>query len=63
MASEERAYGVTPPISTALPTEAENQTTQALIEELRKQNTFESPAETAKRQVMRSLPLCNPAVY
>ncbi|KAF6836055.1 poly polymerase [Colletotrichum plurivorum] len=57
MASEERAYGVTPPISTALPTEAENQTTQALIEELRKQNTFESPAETAKRQVMRSLPL------
>ncbi|KAF6843672.1 hypothetical protein CMUS01_01864 [Colletotrichum musicola] len=57
MTSEERAYGVTPPISTALPTEAENQTTQALIEELRKQNTFESPAETAKRQVTRSLAL------
>ncbi|TDZ20897.1 Poly(A) polymerase pla1 [Colletotrichum orbiculare MAFF 240422] len=50
MAGEERAYGVTPPISTALPTEGENQMTQALIEELRKQNTFESPAETAKRQ-------------
>ncbi|TDZ29248.1 Poly(A) polymerase pla1 [Colletotrichum spinosum] len=39
MAGEERAYGVTPPISTALPTEGENQMTQALIEELRKQNT------------------------
>nr|XP_036577562.1 poly polymerase [Colletotrichum truncatum]KAF6784560.1 poly polymerase [Colletotrichum truncatum] len=53
MASEERAYGVTPPISTALPTEAENQAKEALIEELRKQNTFESPAETAKRDACR----------
>ncbi|KAJ0288895.1 hypothetical protein CBS470a_004610 [Colletotrichum nupharicola] len=42
MASEERAYGVTPPISTALPTELENQAKEALIEELKKQNTFES---------------------
>ncbi|KAL0930750.1 poly polymerase [Colletotrichum truncatum] len=58
MASEERAYGVTPPISTALPTEAENQAKEALIEELRKQNTFESPAETAKRyQVIDQLQL------
>ncbi|TDZ28612.1 Poly(A) polymerase pla1 [Colletotrichum trifolii] len=55
MAGEERAYGMTPPISTALPTEGENQMTQALIEELRKQNTFESPAETAKRQVIAQL--------
>ncbi|KAF3806470.1 Poly(A) polymerase pla1, partial [Colletotrichum gloeosporioides] len=42
MASEERAYGVTPPISTALPTELENQAKEALIEELKKQNTFET---------------------
>ncbi|OLN81818.1 Poly(A) polymerase pla1 [Colletotrichum chlorophyti] len=54
MASEERPLGVTPPISTALPTDAENQAMQALIEELRKQNTFESPADTEKRQI--SLP-------
>ncbi|OHF00585.1 hypothetical protein CORC01_04124 [Colletotrichum orchidophilum] len=54
MASEERPLGVTPPISTALPTEAENQAKQTLIEELRKQNTFESPADTANRQAFYS---------
>ncbi|OHW96392.1 poly polymerase [Colletotrichum incanum] len=50
MASEERPLGVTPPISSALPTEAENHAMQTLIDELRRQNTFESPADTQKRQ-------------
>ncbi|KAK1464397.1 hypothetical protein CCUS01_07970 [Colletotrichum cuscutae] len=56
MASEERPLGVTPPISTALPTEAENQAKEMLMEELRKQNTFESAADTQKRQVFGSSP-------
>ncbi|GJC95494.1 hypothetical protein ColKHC_04320 [Colletotrichum higginsianum] len=51
MASEERPLGVTPPISSALPTEAENHAMQTLIDELRRQNTFESPADTQKRQM------------
>ncbi|KAH6890308.1 Poly(A) polymerase central domain-containing protein [Thelonectria olida] len=55
MASEQ-AYGVTPPISVALPTEAEIRVSNALIEELKNQKTFESPADTAKReQVLQSI--------
>jgi hypothetical protein len=50
MASEQ-AYGVTPPISVQLPTEAELRQSDALLEELKRQKTFESPAETAKRSV------------
>lgn len=50
MASEQ-VYGVTPPISTNLPTEAEKRASDALIEELRRQKTFESPLETDKRHV------------
>jgi poly(A) polymerase len=42
-------YGVTPPVSTTLPTEQENAVNDALIEELKKQNSFESKAETDKR--------------
>ncbi|GFP60505.1 poly(A) polymerase pla1 [Trichoderma asperellum] len=42
MASEQ-VYGVTPPISVNLPTEAEKRASDALIEELRRQKTFESP--------------------
>ncbi|GKT87989.1 poly(A) polymerase Pla1 [Colletotrichum tofieldiae] len=52
MASEERPLGVTPPISSALPTEAENHAMQTLVDELRRQNTFESPADTQKRQAL-----------
>lgn len=48
MASEQ-AHGVTPPISVQLPTEAELRQSDALLEELKRQKTFESPAETAKR--------------
>ncbi|KAL1838143.1 hypothetical protein VTJ49DRAFT_2994 [Mycothermus thermophilus] len=46
----ERIYGITPPISIALPTEQEKQLNQALHQELRAQGTFESAAETEKRK-------------
>lgn len=45
----ERTYGLTPPISTALPTEPEKQSNEALLQELHDQGTFESAAETEKR--------------
>ena len=45
--------GVTPPMSTALPTESETSATTALLEELRRQHTFESADATAKRYVLR----------
>jgi poly(A) polymerase len=49
-------YGVTPPISTTLPTEAEKRLNNALHQELRAQGTFESPQETEKRrEVLRQL--------
>ncbi|EGR44367.1 uncharacterized protein TRIREDRAFT_70546 [Trichoderma reesei QM6a] len=60
MASEQN-YGVTPPISVTLPTEAENRASDALLEELRRQKTFESPSDTEKRHaVLKSLQeICN----
>jgi poly(A) polymerase len=48
MASE-RQYGVTQPISSAFPTEADKRASEELIRELRAQGTFESAAETQKR--------------
>ncbi|KAI0122194.1 Poly(A) polymerase [Daldinia grandis] len=50
MANSEQTWGITPPISVALPTSAETQSTHLLLEELRRQNTFESAAETKKRE-------------
>ncbi|KAJ2894197.1 Poly(A) polymerase [Zalerion maritima] len=50
MPSEEVAWGVTPPMSTELPTELEKQANESLIEELRRQNNFESASETEKRK-------------
>jgi len=44
-----KSYGVTAPLSTALPTEAELQASTALVEELKRQNNYESPAEEKKR--------------
>ena len=44
--------GVTPPISTAMPTDAETSATTALLEELRRQNTFEAAEDTEKRFVV-----------
>jgi len=46
----ERVYGVTPPISTNLPTENEKRMHHLLHEELRAQGTFETPAETEERK-------------
>lgn len=52
MATGEQMYGVTPPIKSDLPTDAERRSTDALLDELKRQNTFEAPAETAKRSVL-----------
>jgi len=49
MASADRQLGVTPPISMALPTPAEIEANNAMVEELRKQGIFESKEETDKR--------------
>ncbi|KAK0630826.1 Poly(A) polymerase [Bombardia bombarda] len=48
----DRDLGVTPPISTALPTEDEKRLSELLLRELRAQGTYESPAETNKREVV-----------
>lgn len=45
----DQPLGVTPPLSVNLPTEAEKRVSDALLEELKRQKTFESPAETQKR--------------
>lgn len=44
-----RQWGVTPPISVALPSEGEFASNDALIAELKKQNNFEGSEETEKR--------------
>ncbi|KAI9849101.1 MAG: polynucleotide adenylyltransferase [Sclerophora amabilis] len=51
-----RQWGVTPPISSALPTDPEIAANNSLVEELKRQNNFESPEETYKRTtVLESL--------
>jgi poly(A) polymerase len=55
MASE-RQYGLTAPISTTFPTEADKRATDELIKELHAQGTFESAAETQKRYVTAVFP-------
>lgn len=42
-------WGVTPPISLALPQESEKRANDALAAELRAQNTYEHATETQKR--------------
>ena len=44
-----RQWGVTPPISTTLPTPDELAANDDLISELKSQNNFEAPAETDRR--------------
>ncbi|KAH8894768.1 Poly(A) polymerase [Thozetella sp. PMI_491] len=52
----EKVYGLTPPISTALPTDDQVRANEALRQELKDQGTFESSQETAKREeVLKSL--------
>ncbi|PQE13180.1 Poly(A) polymerase protein [Rutstroemia sp. NJR-2017a BBW] len=47
-----KQLGITPPLSTALPSDSEKQASAALIEELKRQNNYESAAETQKRSVV-----------
>jgi len=50
MATEgSQQWGITPALSMALPTEKENELNNLLLEELKRRNNFESPAETEKR--------------
>lgn len=42
-------WGVTPPISLSLPSEAEKRANDTLFAELKAQNTYEHATETAKR--------------
>jgi hypothetical protein len=49
-----RQWGVTPPISTVLPTKGEIAANDDLIAELKAQNNFEQPAETERRCVRES---------
>lgn len=46
-----RQWGVTPPISTVLPTPDELVANDDLIAELKAQNNFEAPSETERRYV------------
>jgi len=48
----EKKLGLTGPLSQALPTDAEKHQSDALIEELRRQNNYESAADTKKRYVL-----------
>lgn len=45
----EQQYGITMPLSTNMPTDAENRSSNALIEELKRENNYESVADTQKR--------------
>ncbi|ODH20028.1 hypothetical protein ACO22_06007 [Paracoccidioides brasiliensis] len=49
-AASVRQWGVTPPISTALPTPSEIAANDDLTTELKQQNNFESPSETERRK-------------
>jgi poly(A) polymerase len=51
MAAPARQWGVTPPISTVLPTQDELAANDDLIAELKAQNNFEPPSETERRCV------------
>jgi poly(A) polymerase Pap1 len=51
MATSGAQLGVTEPLSMAFPTENENRMSNLLMEELRRQNNYESAADTNKRYV------------
>ena len=51
-APQGRQFGVTPPISVAIPTKEELEANEALTAELKRQNNFEGQAETEKRYVL-----------
>lgn len=47
--SGNKRFGMTGALSEALPTPEENRMSDALIEELKRQNNYESAADTRKR--------------
>lgn len=49
MASTDKTWGITPPISTTLPTPGETQASNTLFDELKRQGTYETKQETDKR--------------
>lgn len=51
----QKQWGLTPPITLALPTESEKQLTDSLVEELKAQKTFESPEATERRYMTKYL--------
>jgi poly(A) polymerase len=50
MANQDKTWGVTPPLSIQLPTPTETAASDALLEELKKQGTYESSSDTDKRK-------------
>ncbi|KAJ6560277.1 polymerase [Mycena capillaripes] len=52
MATDKGFLGVTPPIATAESNEREKEVTVTLMEELRRQNTFESDEESRRREIV-----------
>ncbi|KAM6496149.1 Poly(A) polymerase central domain containing protein [Amanita muscaria] len=52
MVNEKSYLGVTPPIAVSESTEREKDVTQTLMEELRRQNSFESEEESKKREII-----------
>lgn len=54
MSNPERRLGVTEPMTMDLPTADEKKATELLLAELRRQKTFEAPAETEKRYAVLS---------
>ena len=50
-----KQWGLTPPVSMALPEPKDNQKTADLIEELKRENNYEGADETKKRMVTLTL--------
>ena len=60
MAASTKQWGVSPPMSVALPEKIDTEKTAELIEELKKENNYEGQEETKKR--MNTLGLLNRTV-
>jgi poly(A) polymerase len=60
MATSTKQWGVSPPMSVALPEKIDNDKTAELIEELKRENNYEGQEETKKR--MSTLGILNRAV-
>lgn len=54
--TSDQIYGVTPPMNVYLPTEHEKHLTDTLIQELKRENTFETPAGIEQRYVPSPYP-------